>query len=249
MSHKQEILLQRLHHLRQSKLIAIIRAKNPDVAIERGIELSKLGCRALEVTLDTPEIARVLPALVKGVEKHTLVGVGTVFDSKEIEDVAKWGAKFAISPINPSGFITACHKHGLVSIPGASTPNEIWNFHLEGALMIKIFPAGQWTPNLFQSLREVGGFGDLDYMPSGGITPDNYKPWLEAGAAVVGMGTNLTGKDIKYSSDHPEFKKARDEWDKSGRPIVAKMLAEIAKKYPFTEYTAKPSSKSIKSNL
>jgi len=238
----KKVIQERLHHLRQSKVIAIIRAKNPTVAIERGLELSKLGCRALEVTLDTPEIERIIPALVKGVGKHTLVGVGTVMDASQVATVAKLGAKFAISPINPKGFVKACAEHGILSIPGASTPSEIWNFHLEGANMIKIFPAGQWSPSLFLALREVGGFGKLDYMPSGNISPDNYKPWLENGAAVVGMGSNLTGKDIKYKESQPEFRKARDDWEKNGRPIVAKMLDEISAKYPFREFHAESTS-------
>lgn len=39
--------------LKTCGILAILRAKNADLAIERGIELCKMGCRAIEVTLDT----------------------------------------------------------------------------------------------------------------------------------------------------------------------------------------------------
>ena len=39
--------------LKTSGILAIIRAKNCDAAINRGLELIELGCRSIEVTLDT----------------------------------------------------------------------------------------------------------------------------------------------------------------------------------------------------
>ena len=44
---------QTLATLKTCGVLAIVRAKNADVAIERGIELCAMGCRAIEVTLDT----------------------------------------------------------------------------------------------------------------------------------------------------------------------------------------------------
>ena len=44
---------QTLATLKTSGILAIIRAKNCDAAINRGLELIELGCRSIEVTLDT----------------------------------------------------------------------------------------------------------------------------------------------------------------------------------------------------
>ncbi len=40
----------------------------------------------------------------------------------------------------------------------------------------------------------------MNILPSGGVTPDNMMEWLDAGAAVVGMGSNLAGDDINYAA-------------------------------------------------
>ena len=57
------------------------------------------------------------------------------------------GAKFALSPINPLGFIDACHAAGLVAVPSGFTSNELWDLHRKGARMIKLFHAGVVGPS------------------------------------------------------------------------------------------------------
>ncbi len=47
-----------------TSVVAILRAKNADVAIARGVELADMGCQALEVTLDSHEFPRILATLV-----------------------------------------------------------------------------------------------------------------------------------------------------------------------------------------
>lgn len=42
--------------LSKAGVLGILRAKNADAAIERGIELVSLGLRAIEVTLDTVQL-------------------------------------------------------------------------------------------------------------------------------------------------------------------------------------------------
>ncbi len=93
----------------------------------------------------------------------------------QVRQAALCGARFALSPINPPGFIDACKLYGLVAVPGCATPNEIWAAHQQGAQMIKVnhidsilliciddviicqvFPAPQWSPALLTSLKEVG---------------------------------------------------------------------------------------------
>ena len=39
-----------------------------------------MGCRAIEVTLDSSDWRRVLSTLVAKVPKHVIIGVGTVMD-------------------------------------------------------------------------------------------------------------------------------------------------------------------------
>lgn len=72
----------------------------------------------------------------------------------------------------------------------------------------------------------------LNIAPSGGCSPQNVTEWWDAGAIVVGMGSNLAGSDINYPTDSDDFKKARKEWEESGRDVAAKLFAEIEKRFP-----------------
>jgi len=111
--------------MRDAGVVAILRAKNADVAIQRGIELVSMGCKAIEVTWDSAEKERILPALVAAVGDRCLVGVGTVEHVSQVELCAKLGARFALSPINPPGMIEACHSRGVLAVPAAFSPQEI----------------------------------------------------------------------------------------------------------------------------
>ncbi len=86
------------------------------------------------------ELSKKIPAT------KCIIGVGTVIDLSQLDDIARTGAKFAVSPIHPEGMVHACHSRGILALPAASTPNELWNTKLQGALMVKLFPAQLWTP-------------------------------------------------------------------------------------------------------
>lgn len=210
-------------------IIAIIRAKNPDAAIERGIELVGLGAKALEVTMDTPEVGRVLKSLVDAVGDKCHIGVGTVMQTSQVAEIARLGATFALSPINPKGFIKECLRLNVVPISAAFSPNEIFNQHLEGAPIIKLFPAQIWSPKVVKALKTIGDFGHISIAPSGGVSPDNWKTWLESGACSVGMGTKLSGADIKHPTGSEAFKKAREDWNQTGRARAKAMFEEVAR--------------------
>lgn len=209
--------------LMSAKVLPIIRAKNGRVAIERGLEFGKMGCRAIEVTMDTQNIEKCLQELVAGVPENCLVGVGTVMELAQVAKVASLGARFALSPVNPPGFIKECLKYGVVPVPAASSPNEIFAYWKEGAKLIKLFPAGRWSPTLLKSLKNIGDFSKIHILPSGGISPANYKEWLNAGAVGVGMGSKLAGSDMKYADGTPEYEEARKQWVEHGR-LQAKNL-------------------------
>ena len=44
---------------------------------------------------------------------------------------------------------------------------------------------------------------------------------------MVGMGSNLVGKDISLKPGTPEFDAAVEDWKNTGRPTVEKLIKEI----------------------
>ena len=123
----------------------------------------------------------------------------------QVELAAGAGAAFAMSPIHPDdGFVAACHARGMLAVPAAYTPQEIYRAVAAGARLVKLFPAQLWTPSTLKALKAVGMFGDVDILPSGGISPGNVTEWLLAGSNVVGMGSCLVGDDVRLSNPTPD---------------------------------------------
>lgn len=213
---------------RMPRLIAIIRAKNAKMAIKRGIELVEMGCKAVEVTFDTADFENVLRTLVSRCGDKALVGVGTAMSVEDVRLAAKLGAQFALSPINPPGFVAECLRLGLLAVPAAFTPTEVWHAHCQGAHFVKLFPAHLWNASTLKAMLTTGKLANVGVMPSGGISPDTAQSWFNAGAAGVGMGSCLCGKDIKIADENSEeFKQARVQWEEKGKDIARKAFAEF----------------------
>lgn len=217
--------------LKKARVLAILRCRgSPAVAVERGLELASLGCKAMEVTLDSTDWLEVLGKLRRRLPADVLLGVGTVIDESvsQITSAKAAGASFALSPIDPTGFVEECHRHGLLAIPSAFTSNECWALHRRGTRLIKLFPAGLLSPAILKSMLDITPLGEnLNILPSGSVTPENGQQWLEAGAAVIGMGSNLVGKDVSYAPGTPEFTKARADWTTKGRITAEKLFKEL----------------------
>jgi 2-dehydro-3-deoxyphosphogluconate aldolase/(4S)-4-hydroxy-2-oxoglutarate aldolase len=73
--------------------------------------------------------------------------------------------------------------------PGAFTPTEIVSAWRSGADIVKVFPATSLGPQFFRDLR--GPLPQVRLMPTGGVTLENARDFLAAGACCVGLGTAL----------------------------------------------------------
>ncbi|CAJ1380582.1 unnamed protein product [Effrenium voratum] len=221
-----------LQRLRRAKVLAILRAKgSPEKAVERGLELAALGCCAMEVTLDSSDWRHVLSSLRRSLPADVVLGVGTVMDDSVplLGEAKALGAGFALSPIDPVDFVETCANLGLLAVPSAFTSNECWALHRRGVRLIKLFHAGLVSPKILQSMLDVTPLQSLKIMPSGGVSPANCQQWLDAGACVVGMGSNLVGKDISCEVGSSEHQAALEDWKAQGRRAAEALFAESEK--------------------
>jgi 2-keto-3-deoxy-6-phosphogluconate aldolase/sugar/nucleoside kinase (ribokinase family) len=225
-----------LRGLRGCGTLAILRARGSvEVSVARGVELAAMGCSAMEVTLDSSDWKAILAGLRAALPSHVLLGVGTVMDDSvsQIGLAKQLGATFALSPIDPTGFVEECDRHGVLAVPSAFTSNECWALHRRGVRLIKLFHAGLASPAILKSMLDVGatlpgGFGsNLNIMPSGGVSPANAAAWLDAGALIVGMGSNLVGKDISTTPGTEVHEKAVGEWTDKGKATARTLFQQM----------------------
>eukprot|EP00811_Abedinium_folium_P017614 NODE_2653_length_2172_cov_4.606357.p1 GENE.NODE_2653_length_2172_cov_4.606357~~NODE_2653_length_2172_cov_4.606357.p1 ORF type:complete len:628 (-),score=208.31 NODE_2653_length_2172_cov_4.606357:209-2092(-) len=225
-----------LKHMDACKVVAILRAKFEKRAVERASELAELGFTAIEVTTDSAGFKEgtLLPAVARAVGDRCLVGIGTVTTLAQLEIAARGGARFALSPVRPSagwgttGFVGECHARGIVAVPAACSPQEIYEcVEQYGARAVKLFPAQLWSPSSLSDLRRIGDFGKYRICPSGGIDCSTVESWLAVGASAVGMGSCLVGKDVATPpGDTKALEAAEKDWATKGR----KNAADIAQR-------------------
>jgi 2-dehydro-3-deoxyphosphogluconate aldolase / (4S)-4-hydroxy-2-oxoglutarate aldolase len=180
---------QALEAILATKVIAVIRMSDPTRVFEVTEALKKGGVKALEITMTVPGALDIIRRLAETKPEGVFVGAGTVFDA-ETAAAAIWsGADFVVSPIADAGLIAACRAHHTFVAPGAFTPAEIVAAWDRGADVVKVFPATSVGPQYFRDLK--GPFPQIRLMPTGGVTLENARSFIEAGACAVGIGTAL----------------------------------------------------------
>ncbi len=177
------------HALQTVPLVAILRGLSPEEALPVGKALASTGWTLIEVPLNSPRPLDSIAALA-GALPRALVGAGTVLTPEDVRDVQAAGGQLIVSPNFNPAVVREAVRLGLVCLPGVMTASEAFAALEAGATGLKIFPAEMITPSVVKALRAVLPPGTV-VMPVGGITPDNMRPYLAAGADGFGIGSAL----------------------------------------------------------
>ncbi|GBG33101.1 KHG/KDPG aldolase, partial [Hondaea fermentalgiana] len=218
-----------LNALRKARVVTVIRAVDSDAALERACDLVKnCGCRAIEITRDSHAWLDVLRGIVEKVGDQAVVGVGTILSAEDVHAAAANGAKFALSPVNPPGFVSACLDANVLAVPGCFTPQEVFNAIADGASLIKIFPAQNFGVTSLRALRSISHFRAVCFLATGGIDEAGAHEWFDAGCAVVGMGALICGRDLG-TQDPRRAAELRQAYlaDGGGRSIAQGILERL----------------------
>jgi 2-dehydro-3-deoxyphosphogluconate aldolase/(4S)-4-hydroxy-2-oxoglutarate aldolase len=182
-----------------SKVVAVIRMTDAAKLAAVAAALLEGGVRALEVTMTVPGAVELIREMARHKAPGVLVGAGTVLDAGTASDVIGAGADFVVSPVTDRDMIQACREAEVLVAPGAFTPTEILAAWRAGADIVKVFPATSLGPQFFRDLR--GPLPQVRLMPTGGVSLENAREFLAAGACCVGIGTALLDKTIIEKGD------------------------------------------------
>ena len=175
--------------LQSVPLIAILRGLQPAEALPVGQALVSTGWTLIEVPLNSPQPLDSIAAMASALPQ-ALVGAGTVLTPGDVRNVQAAGGQLIVSPNYNPVVVREAVRLGLVCLPGVMTASEAFGALEAGATGLKIFPAEMITPSVIKALRAVLPPGTV-VMPVGGITPDNMRPYLTAGADGFGIGSAL----------------------------------------------------------
>ncbi|MGB3851678.1 MAG: bifunctional 4-hydroxy-2-oxoglutarate aldolase/2-dehydro-3-deoxy-phosphogluconate aldolase [Tunicatimonas sp.] len=183
---KQQVLNQIL----AQKVVAIVRLSTSEAVVPTVEALHAGGIVAIEVTVGTPGALRHIERYAD--HASVLIGAGSVIDAESAQAAIEAGAKFLVTPVSKASVIETAQRYQVPVFSGAFTPGEILQAVEWGADVVKVFPADALGMKYFKAV--LAPMPHLPLMPTGGVTLDNAKGWLAAGACALGVGSALTNK-------------------------------------------------------
>ncbi|GAA7332476.1 bifunctional 4-hydroxy-2-oxoglutarate aldolase/2-dehydro-3-deoxy-phosphogluconate aldolase [Helicobacter pylori] len=188
--------------LQISPIVPVVVIENVWDAVPLAQSLIEGGIPIIEVTLRSSCALEAIELIAKNVPKMR-VGAGTILNPAQLEQAQNRGAEFLISPGLTIKLLEYAKKKDMPLIPGVSSSSEVMQALELGYSALKFFPAeycgGVKLLNAFN-----GPFKGVKFCPTGGISADNMRSYLDLENVLCVGGSWLTPKNLIQNK----------EWDK-----------------------------------
>ncbi|MFN6461818.1 MAG: bifunctional 4-hydroxy-2-oxoglutarate aldolase/2-dehydro-3-deoxy-phosphogluconate aldolase [Nostoc sp. DedVER02] len=183
-----------LSQLQRHRAIAVIRAPKIEVGYQMAMAVASGGMQIVEITWNSSRAGELITQLRSELPACT-IGTGTLFNVQQLQEAIASGAQFLFTPHVDSAMIQAAQEKNVPIIPGALTPTEIVTAWSQGASCVKVFPVqAVGGADYIKSLQ--GPLSQIPLIPTGGVTLENAKEFLQAGAIAVGLSNELFPKKL-----------------------------------------------------
>ena len=191
---------QLLNSLRNNRIVPLVQSNDSTTALKISEALIKGGLDVLEIVLRTDKALDCLEAIVKEFPQAH-VGAGTVLNAGQSQEAIRRGAGFIVSPGLDLSSIKVAHTAGIPILPGIATATELQKAFNLGLHTVKLFPASLvGGPKILKAFSSV--FRDMQFMPTGGVNPDNLLEYLSIPSVLACGGSWLTPKDAVESKSY-----------------------------------------------
>lgn len=193
----------KLDLIRETGIIAIMRAKRPDQLIEAADAIKAGGVGVIEVSMITPGALRVIEEAANHYGKEVAFGAGTVLDADTARAAILAGAEFVVAPTFNMEMVTLCNRYGIPVIPGCYTPTEMLTAWEAGADLLKLFPASMGGPSMLKTI--LAPLPQLEIVPVGGVNLETAADFIRSGATAIGVGSDLISQKLLDVGDMDEI--------------------------------------------
>ena len=183
----------------KSRVVPVIVISDVSQAVPMAHALLAGGIDVMEITLRHRAGLAAIEAVAKQVPQMH-VGAGTVTRAAEMQQVHDAGAGFALSPGMSDALVQAAMDCRMPFMPGVMTPSEVMCARDHGFGLMKLFPAAQ-AGGLAMLKALSGPLGDVQFCPTGGVTPDNMAAFLQLSNVAMVGGSWLTPADVVAAQD------------------------------------------------
>jgi 2-dehydro-3-deoxyphosphogluconate aldolase/(4S)-4-hydroxy-2-oxoglutarate aldolase len=194
---------EKLDLIRETGVIAIMRAQSPDQLIAAAEAILHGGVKVIEVTMTTPGALEIIAQAARRFGDDVLFGAGSILDAETARAAVLAGAGFLVSPTLKSDVIVLAHRYSVPVLPGCYTPTEMLTAWEAGADMIKLFPASVGGPELVQAI--LAPLPHLEIVPVGGVDLNTAADFIRKGAAALGVGSSLINQKLLDTGDMAEL--------------------------------------------
>ncbi|KNX46524.1 bifunctional 4-hydroxy-2-oxoglutarate aldolase/2-dehydro-3-deoxy-phosphogluconate aldolase [Helicobacter pylori] len=188
--------------LQISPIVPVVVIENIKDAVPLAQSLIEGGIPIIEITLRSSCALEAIELIAKNAPKMR-VGAGTILNPAQLEQAQNRGAEFLISPGLTIKLLEYAKKKDMPLIPGVSSSSEVMQALELGYSALKFFPAeycgGVKLLNAFN-----GPFKGVKFCPTGGISADNMRSYLDLENVLCVGGSWLTPKNLIQNK----------EWDK-----------------------------------
>jgi 2-dehydro-3-deoxyphosphogluconate aldolase / (4S)-4-hydroxy-2-oxoglutarate aldolase len=185
--------------LRLSPVMPVVIIEEAEVAPELARALLRGGIRVVEVTLRTSAALAAIEAIARQVPQIA-VGAGTVLSTDDLAAAASVGATFAISPGSTPALLAAAAAGPIPYLPAVATASEVMQGLAHGYHCFKFFPAGP-AGGTAMLKAFAGPFPQARFCPTGGISQESVRSYLELGNVLCAGGSWLSPADALAARD------------------------------------------------
>lgn len=188
-----------LEKLSLAGLVPVIAINDAEDAVPLCKALSDGGLPVAEITFRTAaaeeSIRRVHEAL-----PNVLLCAGTVLTTDQVDRAVNAGAAAIVSPgLNPE-VVRYCLSKNIPVCPGTSNPSDIEVALSLGLKAVKVFPA-EAIGGLKLIKSMAAPYGDMKFMPTGGINENNMLDYLAFGKILCCGGSWMVPGDAVAAKD------------------------------------------------
>ena len=183
-----------LEQISKIGIVPVVKIDRAEDALPLARALCAGGLPCAEVTFRTGAAAEAIRIMTANFP-DMCVGAGTVLNAEQVDAAMEAGAKFIVSPGFNLRTVKYCMEKNIPVTPGISSPSEIEQAIELGLEVVKFFPAEQ-SGGLAKIKAMAAPYGNMKFMPTGGINAKNLTSYLDFGKVIACGGSWMVTGDL-----------------------------------------------------